>query len=335
MAEAQNGERKVTPREASDSVMGSKHYMPGEREFFRRLEARHRRGRIGNLFNIFSVGVAGLALFALFLNVANEAFGTIGVVNTIEPETLTAGRALEALSKQELALILADKVSGRLRVLIRNTISKVDISHFTKSTVAEIVGDPNVDPAIAGELLKNISAEQQAGLLATYSDHATLRNLVLEEVVELQVIASFTLSDTIFDFEAIKAEIEGPILKEFMKRERRDDAKVNVIRLFQLAGRRIPRHANVEYAGAGGCTHGFNRLSRIDGGCRARGPAHRCRRGDLPRGVCASRLRKSADRDQRAQPGGCALDHLRHVGLGDFCAGVGTVFQWLDLSFQF
>ena len=148
----------------------SKHYMPGEKAFFQRLEKRHRRGRLGRLFNYFSVGVAALALLALFFNVANEAFGTIGVVNTIEPEALTDGRPLEALSKDELAMILADNVAGRLRVLIRNTISQVDVHDFTSSSVAEIVGDANVDAAIAGELLKSISAEQQAGLLAAYAD---------------------------------------------------------------------------------------------------------------------------------------------------------------------
>ncbi len=216
------------------AAAGSKrqHFMPGEKEFFRRLQARHRRGRIGRLSNFFSIGVAGLALIALFFNVANEAFGTIGLVNTIEPATLTAGRPLEELSKPELALILAENVGGRLRVLIRDTISQVDAADFTRATVAEIVGDPNADPAIANELLKHISAEQQAALLAEYADLASLRNLVLAEVVEQQVIASFSLSDTIFNFEAIKAQIEGPILDEFKERNNLDEAKVTVIRYY-------------------------------------------------------------------------------------------------------
>ncbi len=210
----------------------SKHYMPGEKEFFRRLEVRHRRGRLGRLFNYLSIGVAGLALVALFLNVANQAFGTIGVVNTIDPETLTGGRSLDELSKDELALILADNVGGKLRVLIRDTISQVDATQFTKVSVAEILADPHVDPAIAGELLKNISPEQQAALLADYADHSTLRNLVLEEVVEQQVIASFPLAEAIFSFDSVKADIEGPILNAYKKRARHDDARVEIIRFY-------------------------------------------------------------------------------------------------------
>ena len=151
-------------------------------------------------------------------------------MNTIEPAALTDGRSLAALSNEELARILAENVTGRLRVLIRNTISKVEVNAFTSSTVAEIVGDPEVDMTIAGELLKNISPEQQARLLAQYADQSTLRNLVLDEVVEQQVIASFPLVDAIFNFNGTKARIEGPILDDYKRRERLDDAKVEVIR---------------------------------------------------------------------------------------------------------
>ncbi|MXV93415.1 MAG: ABC transporter permease subunit [Chloroflexi bacterium] len=208
----------------------TKHYMPGEKAFYQRLEKRHQRGRLGRLFNLFSVSVAGLALIALFLNVANEAFGTIGVVNTIEPAALTGGPALDTLTNEELAAILLEHVGRRLRVFIRDTISQVPKEDFTKATVTEIVGDPNVDPAIADELLKSISHEDQAALLAKYADNATLRRLVLEEVVEQQVIASFPLSDTIFNFETIKAQIEGPILADYIKRQRLEAAEVTVIR---------------------------------------------------------------------------------------------------------
>ena len=207
-----------------------RYYMPKEADFFRRLEQRHRRGRIGQLFNYFSIAVAGLALIALFFNVANQAFGAIAVVNAIEPETLTGGNPLADLSKDDLARILAEHADRRLRVLIRDTISQVEVERFTKATVAEIVGDENVDPAIAGELLKTISKTQQASLLAHYADHGTLHNLVMDEVIEPQVIASFTLSEAIFNFAAVKAEIEGPILEQYKRTQRLDDAKVTVIR---------------------------------------------------------------------------------------------------------
>lgn len=215
---------------ADGNSMQRRYTMPKEADFLRRLEQRHQRGRIGQLFNYFSIAVAGLALIALFFNVANEAFGAIGVVNTIEPETLTGGPPLADLNNNELATILAENVGGRLRVLIRDTISQVEVERFTRATVAEIVGDDHVDPAIAGELLKAISVERQAGLLARYADKSTLHRLVLEEVVEQQVIASFTLSEAIFNFAAIKAQIEGPILEEYKRTERHDDAQVRVIR---------------------------------------------------------------------------------------------------------
>ncbi len=205
-------------------------YMPAEAEFFQRLQARRRRGNLGKAFNYFSVGVATLALIALFLNVVNEAFGAIGVVNTVEPETLAGGRRLEELDNQELALILADHAGRRLRALIRDAISQVDVDDFTRSTVAEIVADPNVDAAIADQLLKHISAEEQAGLLASYASAAALRRLVRDNVVKPQVIASFTFVEAIFNFEAIQAEIEGRLLEAYKKNKRLDEAKVTVIR---------------------------------------------------------------------------------------------------------
>jgi len=205
-------------------------YMPAEAEFFQRLQARQRRGNLGKAFNYFSVGVAALALIALFLNVVNEAFGAIGIVNTVEPETLAGGRPLEELDSQELALILADHAGRRLRVLIRDAISQVDVDDFTRSTVAEIVADPNVDAAIADQLLKHISAEEQAGLLASYASAAALRRLVRDNVVKPQVIASFTFVEAIFNFDAIQAEIEGRLLEAYKKNKRLDEAKVTVIR---------------------------------------------------------------------------------------------------------
>ena len=206
--------------------------MPDEQQFHERLQARHRRGRIGTAFNMLSIGVAIFALIALFFNVANEAFGTVGIVNTIEPEALTNGRPLDDLSNQELSTILADNVGSRLRVIIRDSISQVSVDEFTSASVADIVGDANVDSAIANQILKDLEIDQQASLLANYASTATLRNLVLAEVVEQQVIASFSLSDTIFNFDAIKAEIEGPILDDYKAKNDNPDAIVEIIRFY-------------------------------------------------------------------------------------------------------
>ena len=214
----------------NETNMHRRFYMPKEADFFRRLELRRRRGRAGRLFNYFSIAVAGLALVALVCNVANQTFGAIGVVNTIEPETLTDGRSLAELSNDELAAILAEHVGRRLRVFIRDTISKVEAEDFTKATVAEIVGDDTVDPTIAGELLKSVSVEKQAALLARYADGGTLRRLVLEEVVEQQVIASFTLSEALFNFEAIIGGNRRTDPRRVRRAQRLDEAKVKVIR---------------------------------------------------------------------------------------------------------
>jgi ABC-type phosphate transport system permease subunit len=216
-----------------EKVKNRQNHMPGDEDFFQRLKMRHQRGTVGKWFNFMSIMIAILALIALFGNVANEAFGTIGVVNTIEPEALTDGRPLEDLSNQELVTILADNVGGRLRVLIRDSISQVPTDQFTTASVADIVGDTNVDPEIADMMLKDITPEQQASLLAEYASTGAIRALVLTEVVEQQIIASFTLSDTIFNFDVVKAQIEGPILEDYKEAQGIDeDLKVEVIRFY-------------------------------------------------------------------------------------------------------
>lgn len=182
--------------------------MPTEEEFYKILKKRHQRGLIGRFFNYFSIFVAILTLVLLFGNVVNEAIGTIAVQNEIDPETLTEGRDLTELSNEELGMLLAEYVPNRLRVIIRDNISVVPTEAFTSSTAAQVVGSSDVDPAIADQLLSDITAEQQAGLLADYSSSATLRNLVLAEIVKEQVVASYPLSDTIFNYPAIEAKIK-------------------------------------------------------------------------------------------------------------------------------
>jgi len=216
-----------------EKVKNTDNFMPGDEEFYSRLKQRHQRGTVGKWFNFVSIIIAILALIALFLNVVNEAFGTVGVVNTIEPETLTDGRPLEELSNQELGVILADNVGGRLRVLIRDNISQVDNSEFTSSTVAEIVGDDNVDPEIADLDLTELEPAQQAELLATYASSSELRRMVLVEVVEQQVIASYPLQDTIFNFEEIAERIRTSDLEQYKETFGiEEDLEVEVIRFY-------------------------------------------------------------------------------------------------------
>lgn len=206
-------------------------YMPDDVAFSTRLKQRHQRGTIGKWFNFMSILIAILALIALFANVVNEAFGTVGIVNTIEPETLTDGRPLEELSNQELAVILADNVGGRLRVLIRDNISKVPNAEFTSATVAAVVGDENA--TYGDQLLSDLEPAQQAEVLANYASSSAIRNLVLVEVVEQQVIASYPLSDAIFNFETVSEKIVGADLAQYKETFGiEDDPTVEIIRFY-------------------------------------------------------------------------------------------------------
>lgn len=208
-------------------------YMPSDDVFATQLEQRHQRGSVGKWFNFASIAIAIAALIALFANVANEAVGTVGIVNTIEPEVLTNGRPLDELDNLELATILADNIGGRLRVLIRDNMSVVPVDAFTSSTVAEVVGDDGVDPAIADMLLKDIELEQQAQLMADYMSTNELKQLVLIEVVEQQIIASYPLSDALFNFDTVSEAIIGADLDQYKETFGiEDDLDVEIIRFY-------------------------------------------------------------------------------------------------------
>lgn len=182
--------------------------MPSEEAFHKHLRTRHQRGLMGRIFYYFSISVAILALITLFFNVVNEVIGTIAVQNEVDPMSLTNGRELSELSNQELADLLAESVGGRLRVIIRDNLSQVSESEFTSATVAQIMGQPNMDAAIADQLLKDLDTAEQAKLLADYTSSSVLRDLVTIEIVKQQVVASYPLYDTIFNFDQIQQEIE-------------------------------------------------------------------------------------------------------------------------------
>lgn len=77
------------------------------------IQGRKRRGKIGQTLFFSSMIIAMLALASLLYNVGIESFGLVVVQYENDPATL-ADRPLEALSKEELIVILQDNVSKGL-----------------------------------------------------------------------------------------------------------------------------------------------------------------------------------------------------------------------------
>src|SRR5687768_708922 len=109
--------------------------LPNAEHFKRRLARRHLRGSMWQRFFFLAVLVGLLALVALLGNVVNQTFGYRAVTFSVDPATLTDGRALEDLSADELATILSNNLTiGRERVVFRDTLLSADIDPTVLTT---------------------------------------------------------------------------------------------------------------------------------------------------------------------------------------------------------
>jgi ABC-type phosphate transport system permease subunit len=194
---------EFTPRES---------YMPDEATFRANLAARHRRGRAWQIFYYFSVGIAIAALVVLFLNVINEAIGTIATVYEIDPDVITEGRPLEELSDDELRQIMIDEIDGRLPVVIRDNFSQVDPAEFQDSPLNRVIPNGTFPEGLEEATLREIRERDDAAevladivILNTNQDQAI--TILNAEVFRTQIVASYPLFDTIFNYDQIVEEV--------------------------------------------------------------------------------------------------------------------------------
>jgi ABC-type phosphate transport system permease subunit len=194
---------EFTPRES---------YMPDEATFRANLAARHRRGRAWQIFYYFSVGIAIAALVVLFLNVINEAIGTIATVYEIDPDVITEGRPLEELSDDELRQIMIDEIDGRLPVVIRDNFSQVDPAEFQDSPLNRVIPNGTFPEGLEEATLREIRERDDATevladivILNTNQDQAI--TILNAEVFRTQIVASYPLFDTIFNYDQIVEEV--------------------------------------------------------------------------------------------------------------------------------
>lgn len=195
-----------------------KSLLPDEAEFYRKLMARHRRGKIGQVFYQVSILVAFVTLVTLFATIINEAFGTIAVQYKIDPATLAPeGQDLDDLDNTELATLLLDHVPRKLRVIIRDTLSQVSPEVFTKAPLHLMLPGGEYPPELANLTVNDLTEQEQVMLLAENLPGSALRALVLQHVAELQVIGSWSLLDTALHYGDIKAERDDKFPEAHLK----------------------------------------------------------------------------------------------------------------------
>lgn len=192
------------------------HALPDGEDLRRNIEARHVRGRISRMLYITSVVVALLALATLVWTILDKTVGLVAVEYDVQPEDLLiagepVGRPLDDLSRDELAAVLAENARvARLRVFVLQ-----DVVNAPQETWAELSSQP-VEVVLGGyEYSEDLAAlpfnqldePQAARLLFLNLDRAGLEDLVFSEIINPQVIASWTLWDSLVHRSDIEAQM--------------------------------------------------------------------------------------------------------------------------------
>lgn len=189
-------------------------FMPNEEEFKQGLQRRNLYGRMGEVLYYFSIGVAILVLITLFTTIINQAFGSIAVVNEVDPEELAGeGRSLSDLNEEELVGLLMERVPNRLQVIVRDEVSRVDNSDFADATVDDMIGRGTVPDGFEGMIVQDIRdmesdtrAEAFGSILVANVNAGKLRRIVNEEIVKPEVIEAWTLLDALINYDASSGE---------------------------------------------------------------------------------------------------------------------------------
>jgi phosphate transport system permease protein len=160
---------------------------------------RSRRGVLFRLLFLASLAVAVLSLMTLLYTVVNQSFGFVALESTIPSEELVAGLGLPpetdlaSVEADPLVVVLAEHIS-------RNAGRRLEREQrfFDDRLVFE--PQDSWDTLCAGP-------EATPGCTSPARDQASIYQLVLERVVEPNVVATWSLTESVFNRAAIEAQV--------------------------------------------------------------------------------------------------------------------------------
>ncbi|GAB4339753.1 MAG: hypothetical protein Kow00117_20570 [Phototrophicales bacterium] len=176
-----------------------------DKSFKKRLARRNMYGSISAAF-FFVANLIGLILIAaLFLHIINQSMGYVVYVNRVEPETLSE-RPLEDLSEEELGQLILQNQPARIRVYIRDYLSRVSNDEFAEATVGAILRGREYPPEWENIPLRDLEHEQQLELLYRNMNQRQMLNLVVENIVQPTAAKSWRLFESLFNSDDIKQQ---------------------------------------------------------------------------------------------------------------------------------
>lgn len=191
-------------------------HLPVEEAYRRHLQGRHLRGRIWRGFFFLANIVALLALITLFLSVIDRAIGLVAIEYSVDPEVLLAEYdfrdeageliPLENLSEAQLVSILQDRLGNRLRVVIRDNLSPITDASFTSLPLSQVLPGLTLPAGREDVTINDLTREEQAQILIDNLPQERMVDIVYEQIVRPLIVGSWSLSESIFNREAVLAD---------------------------------------------------------------------------------------------------------------------------------
>ena len=196
------------------------------------LPRRRRLSRLWARLYQLCVALAILALLILLLKIVDDAFGTVAVVNVVDPADLVSadGRSLEQQNAAELAALAHDLLDGagrhyvstdRLFALFIEEVAQTGLPPSAMRTLTigqTLTGGQHFPPEWTERTLFDLRlpdvprSERDARaradlalLLARNVEPARLLQLVYSDIVQVELLASWNLIDSLTRQEEIRA----------------------------------------------------------------------------------------------------------------------------------
>ncbi|MDQ7024314.1 MAG: phosphate ABC transporter permease PstA [Anaerolineae bacterium] len=175
-----------------------------------KLAKRRWKSQVGRFFFRMTLIASLLALLMLAYNILNRAFTTVAIEDTVNPTELSE-IPLAELEKAELLLILGDYLSSnQLRILIFERIlgaPREDWSDLNTQTLSAIIEVGQYPEDWGTMLVSELEPQQILALLGQGLSQELLVSIVEEKVVEERVVQVWTLTETVFNWQGIEAQV--------------------------------------------------------------------------------------------------------------------------------
>lgn len=180
--------------------------LPDGQALHRNVTARHLRGRLMRVLFLASIILALLSLATLIWTIVNKTVGYAAVQYTVQPEDLTideqpTGRPLDDLSETDLVGVLADGVRvARLRVLVLQDVrgaSQDEFAGLSQQPIEEVLANQRYPDQLATLPFNKLDANQAAQLLGSNLSKSDLKQIVLDEIIQPQIVKGWSLWESL------------------------------------------------------------------------------------------------------------------------------------------